>query len=67
MKLYKIEVYVIDHDNFGIDEVMECVAAADSTYISRVDGVEADIGEWSQDHPLNQSVTPVEEFRKYFK
>ncbi len=58
MKVHKITLYVIDHDQIGSDG---CRAALENTNYPNdciwphVLSVEtADCGEWSDDHPLNK-------------
>lgn len=58
MKAYRVTFVVIDHDRLGADEIQSVVE--DTRYPNhclhpRVTEIEeADIGEWSDDHPLNQ-------------
>ena len=57
MKAYKIELLIQDHDEIGIDQIIDVIENA--RYPNRcispeVIGVlESDIGEWHDDHPLN--------------
>jgi len=57
MKIYKLEVCVVDMDEIGIEAISETIKA--TRYPNRcispeVKGFEErDIGEWSDDHPLN--------------
>ena len=57
MKAYKIELLIEDHDEIGIDQIIDVIENA--RYPNRcispeVIGVmESDIGEWHDDHPLN--------------
>jgi len=57
MKVYKLEVMVIDHDEMGVVDIINtlentrypnwCMSPRVQKYES------ADIGEWRDDHPLN--------------
>uniref|UniRef100_A0A6H1ZV60 Uncharacterized protein n=1 Tax=viral metagenome TaxID=1070528 RepID=A0A6H1ZV60_9ZZZZ len=72
MKVYKIEVMVIDFDELGptsIVSAMENVRYPNCCIINlRVKDIEGvDIGEWSDDHPLNNSNTENEEYGRLFK
>ena len=57
MKAYKIEILIIDHDELGADEISKALEMARypnhciSPDVKKVTA--ADIGEWSDDHPLN--------------
>lgn len=58
MKAYRVTFVVIDHDHLGADGIQ---AVAENTRYPnhclrpRVTEIEeAEIGEWSDDHPLNQ-------------
>lgn len=54
-------VLIIDHDNLGADEArMELEAANypnDCIYPHVLDCITKDIGDWDDDHPLNQRET----------
>lgn len=58
MKAYRISVLVIDHDGLGakgIKDNMEAVSYPnDCLYPKVIGSEEADLGEWTDDHPLNQ-------------
>jgi hypothetical protein len=59
MKAYKITLLIIDLDNVGKEEVVRILE--DTKYPNycispeTLDVKEADIGEWSDEHPLNRS------------
>lgn len=60
MKVYKVTIYVIDHDGLGAEGIkteMENTNFANDCILPIVDPKirVADIGEWRDDHPLNQS------------
>ncbi len=69
MKAYKVTLLINDHDEVGdeIKNIIEnqhypnyCIAP----YVMDVQS--ADIGEWSDDHPLNKFSTMKDEFKKLF-
>ena len=70
MKVMKLEVFVIDFDGLGESGVRHAIENA--SYPNRcispeVRSVEAkEIGEWSDDHPLNNSKTAPAEFDRIF-
>lgn len=70
MKVYKITLMVIDHDNIGADEVsavLENVRYPNHCIDPSVAAVESrDIGEWDGDAPLNRSDTWKAEFEMLF-
>jgi hypothetical protein len=70
MKVYKVELLIIDHDEIGEEGIKS--ALENSNYPSdcispRVQGVESrDIGEWRDDHPLNLLAQRDEAYRRLF-
>lgn len=70
MKAYKLEIFVIDHDNIGangIKDEIECASYGNDCISPKVKCVtEKDIGEWTDDHPLNKHSTCEEEYRRLF-
>lgn len=70
MKAYKVELLVIDFDGLGADGIKETIENAKypnyciSPTVKDIDS--RDIGEWSDDHPLNKSSTADAEYRKLF-
>jgi hypothetical protein len=69
MKAYKVTLLINDHDEVGdeIKNIIEnqhypnyCIAPL------VMDIQSVDIGEWSDDHPLNKFDTMKEEFNKIF-
>lgn len=61
MKAYKVELLIIDHDNVGeegIREVLENESYPNHCIAPRVKSIEGrDIGEWTDEHPLNKRLT----------
>lgn len=56
MKVYKVEVMILDHENNGVDQISYLLEDIDahSTVISIR---ETDIGEWTDLHLLNNKFT----------
>lgn len=74
MKAYKFEVLVIDFDQLGGDEIAQTIQNANypNDCISpSVESIgERDIGEWTDDHPLNKAGCSLEYqklFNRYYK
>lgn len=67
MKMHKLEVYVIDFDDIGIDDIVAELEDISMGMVQVKSGATTDIGKWHDDHELNQYTTPVEVFRKYFR
>lgn len=65
MKAHKITLLVIDHEDHGVDDACACLvnASCDPVIMGRET---ADVGEWSDDHPLNQYPKMEEEFKRVF-
>lgn len=55
MKAYKIEIVIIDHEDRGPNEIIDIINCVDDITMSPYAVKVADIGEWTDDHPLNQS------------
>jgi len=71
MKAYKVEILVIDFDNLGqtqIENQIECVSYPNDCISPVIYGIkEADIGEWSDDHPLNSCKKKYDYYNEIFK
>lgn len=71
MKAYKVEILIIDHDNLGADGVRE--ALEETRYPNRcimpkVQSIEGrDIGEWTDEHPLNRRSTAAAAYKELFR
>ena len=66
MKLHKLEVYVYDFEDYGVDNIIRSLEDARNWVLTVKDSQTADIGEWTDDHILNKQGTPIEVFRSYF-
>lgn len=69
MKVYKVEVLVIDFDDIGQDELKSVIE--NSHYPNRcinpkVKNIEEREVQWSDEHPLNNLKTSDNEYRKLF-
>lgn len=70
MKVHRLVLMVIDFDDLGTDQVRDVLENA--RYPNRciapavMEMQTADIGEWSDDHPLNNSTTDAAEFARLF-
>jgi hypothetical protein len=57
MKAYKVELLIINHDNLSANDIiseLEVISYPNDCISQRVIGMKgADIGDWSNDHPLN--------------
>jgi len=67
MKLIKLEVYVLDFEGYGVDGAQLAIEQDCDMHARVVDSAEVDIGEWSDDHPLNMRAATADDFRAHFK
>lgn len=69
MKAYKITLLVIDFENVGahIPAMIENQKYPNYCIAPKVKSVESvDIGEWSDEHPLNKRETANKEYKRLF-
>jgi hypothetical protein len=71
MKIYKIEIAIIDFDGLGADGIVSTLENQrypnDSISLD-VKGIQShDIGEWSDDHPLNHRSSKNVEYQRLFE
>ena len=66
MKAYKLEIIVIDFQNYGPDEIIHSLDCLRNFNVDVVSTREADIGEWDDSHPLNLTSTSSQEKLVYF-
>ncbi len=66
MKMHKLEVYVVDFENVGVDDCISEIEQSRYLNYMVLDAKTADIGEWDDDHKFNTRDTPLEEYRKVF-
>ena len=71
MKAYKVTILIVDHDELGAADIkveMENTNFANDCLRPHVMEVEeADIGEWTGEHPLNQTATMYVAYEEIFK
>ena len=71
MKVYKIEVMIIDHDGIGEAAIKETLENAnypnDCISPHVIESRNEDIGEWSDDHPLNSRTKWREYYNDLFR
>lgn len=70
MKAYLVKLLIIDFDGLGPTEIANTLENQKypnrciSPSVKAID--ERDIGEWTDDHPLNHSGTAGEEYKRLF-
>lgn len=70
MKAYKVELLVIDFDGLGAEGIKNAIEDArypNHCMCPAVQSVDVrEIGDWSDNHPLNQRGTAAAEYRRLF-
>lgn len=70
MKVYKVELMIIDHDSLGINGIIHELENGsypnDCIHLNIMNIRERDIGEWHDDHPLNNRYTSEKEYIRLF-
>lgn len=66
MKAYKYTILIIDYENIGKDDISSCLKNTNYINPEIIDIQEADIGEWSDEHPLNNTQLYKAEFNRLF-
>lgn len=64
MKAYKVELLVLGFENLSEDDLRHYLSNVKHVYPTIIDVKEAEIGEWTDDHPLNK--TTKEEYHRLF-
>jgi hypothetical protein len=67
MKVYKIELLIIDHEDIGDIEIINILENNKFINPKVMDIENKDIGEWYDEHPLNLRNKQKEEYIKLFK
>lgn len=67
MKAYKIVLLVVDNEEQGEEGIKEELSRCRYSCPTVMSCEEADIGEWSDDHPLNKHATHEAEFARLFQ
>lgn len=70
MKVHKVTLFVLDFDKLGADGVRDAIELArypnHCIGPSVLDVQTREIGDWSDDHPLNRSDTSAPEIKRLF-
>jgi len=70
MKIYKIEVMVIDFDQIGEEDIKRAIENArypNRCISPQVKKIEVrDIGEWHDEHPMNKTCQSEAEYQRLF-
>ena len=69
MKVFKLEVMVIDEDITDLEQaksLIESTRFANHSHVSLITAREAEIGEWDDDNPLNCWDTQEAEMNRLF-
>jgi hypothetical protein len=67
MKLHKFELYVFDHENYGVGEYVRQLENMRHCPARVKLNATADIGDWDDSHELNQSNASIDRYRSYFE
>lgn len=68
MKAHILEVVILDFEGYGPQEYADLIES--NRYLGHAQVLShrtAEIGQWSDDHPLNHTTTSAEEVRTFFK
>jgi hypothetical protein len=66
MKAYKVELLIIDFDQIGGEGIKNMIENLRYLATTVKNIKEVDIGEWTDDHPLNKRITSNEEYKRLF-
>lgn len=66
VKLHKLEVYVLDLNHVGINNLILDLEQNDDFSVHIIDMETCAIHNWDDDHELNQTRAKPATFRKYF-
>jgi hypothetical protein len=64
MKVHKVTLMVIDHENYGAESVRDQINFDTEGRVIKIET--AEIGEWLDENPLNFSTTQEAEMRRLF-
>lgn len=62
MKCYKFEVYVLDFENYGLEDAVNALEQLDGFTVHAIHPQIKDIGEWDDNHPMNLRETNLSEY-----
>jgi hypothetical protein len=63
---HRLEVYIVDFENYGIEDVITTLQRTDSYFVKVADHQTTSIPNWTDDHELNKTKCTIETRRKYF-
>ena len=68
-KLFKIQAYIVDYNNDFDESNLEdyIMWRLNDVGVDHIHLTSADIGQWHDDHPINNYHCPEAEYEKYFK
>ena len=67
MKVYKVELFVLDFDNVGKKGIKSELENSIDYFSTTIINIQSkDIGEWSDDNPLNFKDKQVKEYNRLF-
>ena len=66
MKAYLATVLILDHEGYGMEDAKISLSQLRHWHPSVISCKEAEIGEWSDDHPLNYRTTQKAECNRLF-
>jgi endonuclease YncB( thermonuclease family) len=67
MRVYRAEVMVVDFEDYGEEHIKACLEIRHGEILPEVMSMQSrDIGEWSDDHPLNFIGKDKVEFNRLF-
>lgn len=70
MQVHKITLYIVDHDNVGLESAAQMIE--DASYPNRclnphvISAESREIGPWHDDHPLNSHAEAKAELERLF-
>lgn len=65
-KVYKIELFVVDHANYGIDGTIEALENDEHLHTQVLTTQSVDVGDWDDQNPLNRRSTARAEIKRLF-
>lgn len=66
MKAYKVEVLVLDFENYGEEQIAHFINDIDGASCTAMKIQSVEIGRWEDSNPLNSSATHMQEFARLF-
>ena len=67
MKVYKVELSILDFEEIGEEDIKIMLENTKYLYPKVISIDSREIGEWSDDHPLNHSSTQLHELKRIFE